>query len=149
MQKGISPDWTAVHFLSAFSQTGSNFESMFSIWIIFWTFSFSLVLFLALLWHMLLFWFVLSDSTLPSTKFQLVFSSSATVYGWPKTVPCTEESPICAANPYGRTKVPSSYSYVFITVKLDTLDISFLLIMCFFCSEPSANCISLGCNLFW
>lgn len=36
---------------------------------------------------------------------QLVFSSSATVYGWPKEVPCTEESPLCAMNPYGRTKV--------------------------------------------
>ncbi|XP_031125594.1 UDP-glucose 4-epimerase GEPI48-like [Ipomoea triloba] len=35
----------------------------------------------------------------------LVFSSSATVYGWPKVVPCTEESPINAANPYGRTKL--------------------------------------------
>ncbi|KAL0312444.1 UNVERIFIED_CONTAM: UDP-glucose 4-epimerase GEPI48 [Sesamum radiatum] len=35
----------------------------------------------------------------------LVFSSSATVYGWPKTVPCTEEFPIGATNPYGRTKV--------------------------------------------
>ena len=37
--------------------------------------------------------------------FQLVFSSSATVYGWPKEVPCTEEFPLAAVNPYGRTKV--------------------------------------------
>jgi UDP-glucose 4-epimerase len=37
---------------------------------------------------------------------QLVLSSSATVYGWPKEVPCTEEFPLCATNPYGRTKVP-------------------------------------------
>ncbi|CAL9071948.1 unnamed protein product [Musa acuminata var. zebrina] len=36
---------------------------------------------------------------------KLVFSSSATVYGWPKKVPCTEESPLCAMNPYGRTKL--------------------------------------------
>ncbi|KAK8495858.1 hypothetical protein V6N13_103345 [Hibiscus sabdariffa] len=35
----------------------------------------------------------------------LVFSSSATVYGWPKEVPCTEESPLAAVNPYGRTKL--------------------------------------------
>ncbi|XP_010422027.1 PREDICTED: UDP-glucose 4-epimerase 5 [Camelina sativa] len=35
----------------------------------------------------------------------LVFSSSATVYGSPKEVPCTEESPISALNPYGRTKL--------------------------------------------
>ncbi|KAJ9706196.1 hypothetical protein PVL29_001648 [Vitis rotundifolia] len=36
---------------------------------------------------------------------KLVFSSSATVYGWPKEVPCTEEFPLCATNPYGRTKL--------------------------------------------
>lgn len=36
---------------------------------------------------------------------KLVFSSSATVYGWPKEVPCTEEFPLSAANPYGRTKL--------------------------------------------
>ncbi|QHO41893.1 UDP-glucose 4-epimerase GEPI48 isoform X2 [Arachis hypogaea] len=36
---------------------------------------------------------------------KLVFSSSATVYGWPKEVPCTEEFPLSAMNPYGRTKV--------------------------------------------
>ncbi|KAK7366538.1 hypothetical protein VNO80_08531 [Phaseolus coccineus] len=35
----------------------------------------------------------------------LVFSSSATVYGWPKEVPCTEEFPLSAMNPYGRTKL--------------------------------------------
>jgi UDP-glucose 4-epimerase len=34
-----------------------------------------------------------------------VFSSSATVYGWPKVVPCTEEFSLSAANPYGRTKL--------------------------------------------
>ncbi|XP_042520652.1 UDP-glucose 4-epimerase GEPI48-like [Macadamia integrifolia] len=36
---------------------------------------------------------------------KLVFSSSATVYGWPKEVPCTEEFPLAATNPYGRTKL--------------------------------------------
>ncbi|KAJ7952153.1 UDP-glucose 4-epimerase [Quillaja saponaria] len=36
---------------------------------------------------------------------KLVFSSSATVYGWPKEVPCTEEFPLSATNPYGRTKL--------------------------------------------
>ncbi|KAE8671773.1 UDP-glucose 4-epimerase 1 [Hibiscus syriacus] len=35
----------------------------------------------------------------------LVFSSSATVYGWPKEVSCTEEFPLAAVNPYGRTKL--------------------------------------------
>ncbi|MCP3941296.1 MAG: UDP-glucose 4-epimerase GalE [Desulfobacteraceae bacterium] len=35
----------------------------------------------------------------------LVFSSSATVYGDPTTLPITEEFPLCATNPYGRTKL--------------------------------------------
>ena len=35
----------------------------------------------------------------------LVFSSSATVYGDPATVPITEEFPLSATNPYGRTKL--------------------------------------------
>jgi len=35
----------------------------------------------------------------------LVFSSSATVYGEPKIVPITEDFPLSATNPYGRTKL--------------------------------------------
>jgi UDP-glucose 4-epimerase len=35
----------------------------------------------------------------------LVFSSSATVYGDPQRVPITEDSPLHALNPYGRTKL--------------------------------------------
>ncbi|MHC4886984.1 MAG: UDP-glucose 4-epimerase GalE [Planctomycetota bacterium] len=35
----------------------------------------------------------------------LVFSSSATVYGDPHTVPITEDFPTTATNPYGRTKL--------------------------------------------
>lgn len=35
----------------------------------------------------------------------IVFSSSATVYGNPKTVPILEDFPLSAANPYGRTKL--------------------------------------------
>jgi UDP-glucose 4-epimerase len=35
----------------------------------------------------------------------LVFSSSATVYGNPKTVPIKEDFPLSATNPYGRTKL--------------------------------------------
>lgn len=37
--------------------------------------------------------------------FNLVFSSSATVYGEPASVPITEAFPLSAANPYGRTKL--------------------------------------------
>ena len=36
---------------------------------------------------------------------KLVFSSSATVYGDPDTVPITEQSPLSATNPYGQTKL--------------------------------------------
>ncbi len=35
----------------------------------------------------------------------LVFSSSATVYGEPQAVPITEDFPLSAASPYGRTKL--------------------------------------------
>ncbi len=35
---------------------------------------------------------------------RLVFSSSATVYGAPKTMPITEDMPLAPFNPYGRTK---------------------------------------------
>ncbi|MBN2645655.1 MAG: UDP-glucose 4-epimerase GalE [Desulfuromonadaceae bacterium] len=35
----------------------------------------------------------------------LVFSSSATVYGQPETVPIREDSPVGATNPYGRSKL--------------------------------------------
>ena len=36
---------------------------------------------------------------------KIIFSSSATVYGVPKTVPITEDFPLSATNPYGRTKL--------------------------------------------
>ncbi|ABO51505.1 UDP-galactose 4-epimerase [Desulforamulus reducens MI-1] len=36
---------------------------------------------------------------------KLVFSSSATVYGDPKSVPISEDFPLSATNPYGRTKL--------------------------------------------
>lgn len=36
---------------------------------------------------------------------KLVFSSSATVYGTPETLPITESSPRSATNPYGQTKL--------------------------------------------
>jgi len=35
----------------------------------------------------------------------IVFSSSATVYGDPASVPITEDFPLCPTNPYGRTKL--------------------------------------------
>lgn len=35
----------------------------------------------------------------------IVFSSSATVYGVPKSVPITEDFPLSVTNPYGRTKL--------------------------------------------
>jgi len=38
----------------------------------------------------------------------MVFSSSATVHGWPEEIPCVEDAKLQAANPYGRTKVKIS-----------------------------------------
>lgn len=35
----------------------------------------------------------------------LIFSSSATVYGFPEIVPITENAPLSATNPYGQTKL--------------------------------------------
>jgi len=35
----------------------------------------------------------------------IIFSSSATVYGLPKSVPISEDAPLSAINPYGRTKL--------------------------------------------
>ena len=35
----------------------------------------------------------------------IVFSSSCTVYGAPETLPLTEDNPLSAVNPYGRTKL--------------------------------------------
>ena len=37
--------------------------------------------------------------------YDLVFSSSATVYGDPQTVPISESAPLSAVNPYGQTKL--------------------------------------------
>ena len=39
----------------------------------------------------------------------IVFSSSATVYGDPRSVPITEDFPLAPANPYGRTKLVIEY----------------------------------------
>ena len=36
---------------------------------------------------------------------RMVFSSSATVYGVPETLPLTEDAPLSATNPYGQTKL--------------------------------------------
>lgn len=41
----------------------------------------------------------------PAGPVQMVFSSSCTVYGMPDVVPITEEAPLKAISPYGRTKL--------------------------------------------
>ncbi|MBU2895180.1 UDP-glucose 4-epimerase GalE [Vibrio hepatarius] len=48
---------------------------------------------------------VLVDAMRQSGVKSLVFSSSATVYGDPASVPITEEFPTSATNPYGRSKL--------------------------------------------
>jgi UDP-glucose 4-epimerase len=48
---------------------------------------------------------VLFDTMVKFGVFNLVFSSSATVYGDPHTVPIQEDFPLSATNPYGRSKL--------------------------------------------
>ncbi len=48
---------------------------------------------------------VLLDEMRRAGVFRLVFSSSATVYGDPASVPIREDFPTSATNPYGRTKL--------------------------------------------
>ena len=40
---------------------------------------------------------------------KLVFSSSATVYGTPKSLPIKEDFPLSTTNPYGSTKLFIEY----------------------------------------
>lgn len=47
----------------------------------------------------------LCDAMAASNVHNLVFSSSATVYGDPATVPIKEDFPLSATNPYGRSKL--------------------------------------------
>ncbi|RYH00179.1 MAG: UDP-glucose 4-epimerase GalE [Alphaproteobacteria bacterium] len=49
--------------------------------------------------------FVLLETMKRHSCFQLVFSSSATVYGSPKTLPVPEGHPLRTTNPYGATKL--------------------------------------------
>ncbi len=56
----------------------------------------------------------------------IVFSSSATVYGDPETVPITEESPLSATNPYGRTKLFIEYILRDLYVSDNTWNIALL-----------------------
>lgn len=48
---------------------------------------------------------ILFDEMRNHGVFNLVFSSSATVYGNPEKVPLAEDAPLSAVNPYGRTKL--------------------------------------------
>jgi UDP-glucose 4-epimerase len=48
---------------------------------------------------------VLCDVMRESGVKRIIFSSSATVYGDPASVPITEDFPLCCTNPYGRTKL--------------------------------------------
>ena len=49
--------------------------------------------------------FNLLECMLAHNVFRIVFSSSATVYGLPKSVPIREDFPLSTTNPYGETKL--------------------------------------------
>lgn len=46
----------------------------------------------------------LFDAMIKNGVLNFIFSSTAAVYGYPETVPITEDSPLKPINPYGRTK---------------------------------------------
>jgi UDP-glucose 4-epimerase len=57
---------------------------------------------------------------------QMVFSSSATVYGQPEKIPCVEDFDLVALNPYGRTKV--YYQHLLYPISLESqLDLEWLI----------------------
>ncbi|MAO64826.1 MAG: UDP-glucose 4-epimerase GalE [Balneola sp.] len=56
----------------------------------------------------------------------IVFSSSATVYGDPHEVPITEEFPLSATNPYGRTKLFIEYILKDLHIADDSWNIALL-----------------------
>lgn len=56
----------------------------------------------------------------------IVFSSSATVYGDPHTVPITEDFPLSATNPYGRTKLFIEYILKDLHIADDSWNIALL-----------------------
>ena len=56
----------------------------------------------------------------------IVFSSSCTVYGDPKTVPVTEDFSLTATNPYGRSKLTIEYILKDLYIADDTLNIALL-----------------------
>ncbi len=57
---------------------------------------------------------------------RIVFSSSATVYGSPKTVPITEDFELSATNPYGQTKLMIEYILRDLCVADDKLSVTVL-----------------------
>lgn len=57
---------------------------------------------------------------------KLIFSSSATVYGKPHTVPITEDFPLSVTNPYGRTKLMIEDMLRDLVVADDSWDIALL-----------------------
>lgn len=57
---------------------------------------------------------------------KIVFSSSATVYGDPQNVPITEDSPLSATNPYGRTKLFIEYILKDLHIADDSWNIALL-----------------------
>ncbi|MDR2464844.1 MAG: UDP-glucose 4-epimerase GalE, partial [Streptococcaceae bacterium] len=70
--------------------------------------------------------FLLLEVMLEFNVKKIVFSSSATVYGMPETVPLTEESKTFALSPYGQTKFMLEQVFRDVAVSDDTWSISLL-----------------------
>ncbi|MBR2952518.1 MAG: UDP-glucose 4-epimerase GalE [Clostridia bacterium] len=69
---------------------------------------------------------ILCDTMVKFNVKRLVFSSSATVYGVPKTVPITEDFPLSTTNPYGETKLMIERILADLTVAHPDFSISIL-----------------------
>ena len=70
--------------------------------------------------------FVLCEAMVKYNVKRLVFSSSATVYGVPKSVPITEDFPLSTTNPYGETKLMIERILADLTVAHPDFSISIL-----------------------
>lgn len=57
---------------------------------------------------------------------RLVFSSSATVYGEPHSLPLTEDHPLCPFSPYGRTKMVVEEMLADVAASTDPLKVAIL-----------------------
>ena len=70
--------------------------------------------------------FNLCEEMIAHGVMRIVFSSSATVYGLPKSVPISEDFPLSTTNPYGETKLMIERILKDVTVAVPTFSVAIL-----------------------